>query len=132
MENRVIEYPPDYISLDEVERCRPWIEAALRYSFGTHTFADVIDDIGNKNATLWPFEKSAVVTQIAVYPRITILNFWLAGGNMKDMLAHEPGIVEWGKLHGCTRFSVPGRKGWSRAMRHLGYEPKHYICSRED
>ena len=127
----MIEWPPEYISGEEWSRCAPWIEGALRYSFGTHSLNDVFDDIENNRATLWPFEKSAVVTQIVEYPQLAVLSFWLAGGNMKDMLQHEPGIVEWGRLHGCTRFSVPGRKGWSRAMAFLGYKPMHYIASKD-
>ena len=127
----MIEYPPDFLSYDEIMRVKPWIEGALKYAHGTHDFADVIADVEANRATLWPFEKSAVVTQTIHYPKMAILSFWLAGGNMRDLLSHEPGIVEWGKLWGCTRFNIIGRKGWSRAMNHLGYQPMHYITAKD-
>ena len=30
---------------EELERCKPWIEAALEYSGGTHDFIDVAEGI---------------------------------------------------------------------------------------
>ena len=30
---------------DEIARCRPWIEAALEYSGGTHDFIDVAEGL---------------------------------------------------------------------------------------
>jgi len=32
---------PKDTQVNELERCRPWIEAALEYSGGTHEFEDV-------------------------------------------------------------------------------------------
>jgi len=29
----------------EIKRCRKWIEAALEYSGGTHTFSDVVSGL---------------------------------------------------------------------------------------
>jgi hypothetical protein len=31
--------------IEEIERCKPWIEAALEYSGGTHDFIDVAEGI---------------------------------------------------------------------------------------
>lgn len=127
----MIEYPPDFLSYDEIMRVRPWIEGALEYALNTHNYADVIAEIEVNTATMWPFEHSAVVTQIATFPKVRIFNFWLAGGDMEDLLSHEPGMIEWAKAEGCTRFHLLGRPGWSRAMKHLGYRPAIYIAAKE-
>ena len=36
--------PKDMLLSDELERCRPWIEAALEYCGGTHEFEDIVDN----------------------------------------------------------------------------------------
>ena len=38
------------IVVNELERCRPWIEAALEYSGGTHSFEDIA--LGIKEARM--------------------------------------------------------------------------------
>ena len=32
---------------EELNRCRPWIEAALSYSGGTHLYEDIVEGIEN-------------------------------------------------------------------------------------
>ena len=131
MDRRVIE-PPAIVTLDDILRVRPYIEAALRYSHGTHLFEDVVVELINQRAQLWPFEKSALVTEINVFPRKKVLNMWLAGGNMRELLSKEPGVVAWGKRQGCeTSVLFGGRKGWIRSMSHLGYRPLHYTIYRD-
>lgn len=47
----------------------------------------------------------------------------LAGDRMREWLA--PGLAlieEWARSVGCTAIETPGRKGWHRALRPLGYE----------
>ena len=117
---------------DEWERCKPWIEAALEHCHGTHTIDDVLEEIIKGEAQFWPGKKSAVVTEWHVYPRKTYLHFWLAGGNMIELLeAMLPCIETWAKDQGCENFSMFGRQGWSRAMRSKGYSPAQYICVKD-
>ena len=44
------------IVVNEIERCRPWIEAALKYTGGTHEFEDIVDGIRSSRMQLWPSE----------------------------------------------------------------------------
>jgi hypothetical protein len=115
--------PPAVVTAEDWERCSPWLRAALIWADGTHDLADVLTDIEANRATFWPFERSALVTQIVVYPKLTALTFWLAGGNMTDLLSHEPDVIAWGARHGCERVAMFGRKGWVRRMAPLGYRP---------
>ena len=123
--------PPAHVTFDEWTRCKPWIEGALKYAHGTHTIGDVFEEIVANHATLWCWDRSALVTQIVDYPQIRVLNFWLAGGDLRDLLAHEAGVAAWGKANGCQRVSCIGRKGWLRVFHRMGYRPAHFITSRE-
>ena len=62
------------VSKNPIERCRPWIEAALEYSGGTHTFEDISEGIQDGRMQLWPATRGCIVTEIVVYPRKKYLN----------------------------------------------------------
>lgn len=105
------------------KRCRPWIEAALPYCYGTHTIEDVERQIAEGKLQFWPGHACAVVTEIVDYPRLRALNFFLVGGDLNELLQKmEPAIVAWAKALGCTRVAQTGRKGWSRILAPLGYQ----------
>ena len=115
--------PPAIVTKVEWDRCLGWLEAALEYAEGTHNANDVLDLIQNNNATFWPLEKSVIVTEFVQWPRFKQLHYWLVGGDLQELLSVEPGITEWGRSQGCTRFSAAGRMGWARVMKPLGYQP---------
>ena len=113
--------PPDVVTAEEWSRCSPWIEDALVYAQGTHELIDVLAEIDAGRATLWPFERSCLVSQIIDYPRLRQFSYWLAGGDLDDLLSKEAGIREWAASQGCTRMVVPGRMGWRRVMAPFGF-----------
>ena len=59
----------DLTPIDHLERCRPWIEAALEYSNCTHEYQDIVDAVATGNMQLWPAPRWCIVTEIVVYPR---------------------------------------------------------------
>ena len=69
-----------------IEQCRPWIDDALEYSGGTHTFEDVYDRILDGKLQLWPAERGCAVTEIVVYPKKKVLHVFLAGGEMDQII----------------------------------------------
>ena len=108
----------------EWARCKHWIEASLKYCYGTHTLADVADGIASGQFQFWPSERCAVITEILEYPQAKALNFFLVGGDGKELVERmEPMIVAWAKSIGCTRVAQVGRKGWSRVLEPKGYRP---------
>lgn len=114
--------PADFAS--EWTRCRPWIEAALEYDGGLHEIGDIEAAITAGEAQFWPGENSAVVTQFWEFPRAKALNFWLAGGDLDELVRDMRTQIEpWARAHGCTRTVIAGRPGWSRALRACGYAP---------
>lgn len=101
-------------------RCRQWLLPAIERAKGTHSEQDIVDGLLNGMLTLWPGEKSAIVTEILLYPRIKALNWFLAGGDLNELLGMEVKIREWAKENGCKRVTLGGRKGWKRVL--PGYE----------
>lgn len=111
----------DLVSL-ELERCKPWIEAALKYSGGSHDFDDVADNVRKGIMQLWPSERGCIVTEIVVYPKKTYLNVFLAGGELDQILDMDASVKEWAKKHGCTGAMMSGRIGWKKPLADLGWK----------
>jgi hypothetical protein len=119
-------------SFDELARCRTFIEAALEYSQGTHEFIDIAAGVLSNRYQLWASKKSAVVTEIIVYPRLKDLHYFLAGGDLDELKSMRPHIEEWGAKHGCTRVTLAGRPGWARTfLRDEGYAPTWSILKKD-
>jgi len=110
-------------------RCRKWINDALRYAHNSHTYEQVIDIVKRGDAQLWALKDSAIVTEIVSYPQRRTLRFWLAGGNLKTLLEVEPKIRKWSILYRCEAVEIIGRKGWEKVMK--DYEPTAIVLVKE-
>lgn len=106
---------------DLLDGCRDWIEAALAYSGGTHTFEDVCNGVLSGRMQLWPAENGCCVTEIVSYPQKTVLNGFLAGGDMGRILDMIPAIENWARLQGCDGVELTGRRGWVRVFAPMDY-----------
>lgn len=115
----------------EMNRCRPWIDAALEYSGGTHDFGDVLNSVMAGHMQLWPAPKGCMVTEIVVYPKKKVLHIFLAGGELDQILDMEGSIINWGKRQGCESLSLAGRKGWTKVLADRGWQYAHAIVSKE-
>ena len=77
----------DTILSNDLETCRPWIEAALEYTGGTHNWEDVVESIAKGTMQLWAAPRGCIVTEIVVYPRKKVLNIffsrWRIGSNTR-------------------------------------------------
>jgi len=103
--------------LDEFDRLSPHIQAALDHANNSHTLDDVRKMIGERNAQFWPLENSVIVTEIVSYPSGRSVRFWLAGGDLDELLLAEPVVTRWAKEeYGCTRCEIIGRKGWQKKL----------------
>jgi hypothetical protein len=109
--------------LNIIEYCRPWIEDALQYGGGTHTFEDVAERILDGRLQLWPAEDACAVTEIIIFPRKKTIHVFLAGGKMETIIDMIDSAVAWGKEQGCTGMTIAGRHGWKRVLDKYGYKP---------
>lgn len=113
------------------EACSPYLEAALEYAEGTHSLEDIREGVRKGSLQFWPGASSAVITQIAEYPRKRVLHFFLAGGNLAELEAMYPAILAWGAATGCDAAMLTGRKGWERTfLAREGWKPSSVTFSK--
>ena len=115
----------------ELSRCQKWIEDALSYGGGTHTFEDVIEGVMSGHMQLWSGETACAVTEIIVFPKKKVLHVFLAGGSMDEIIAMNESAMIWGKAQGCKDMTISGRKGWERVLKNHGYKPVFTTLSLE-
>ena len=115
----------------ELQRCSPWIEAALEYSGGTHDFIDVAEGINKGTMQLWPTPKGCIVTEIVVYPRKRMLNVFLGGGELDQILDMHQDVIQWAKAQGCTALTMTGRVGWKKPLAKHGWDQLHSSYIKE-
>ena len=117
-----------------VESALPFIETALVECGGTHTLEDVLQGLLDGQYQLWTGVGCACVTEVVKYPRKTALVFWLAGGDLHELMTMiEPQARSWGERQGCDLFLgfAMDRPGWSRALSKHGYAPGWRVFRRE-
>lgn len=100
----------------DIQNYRKHIEAALRYSGGTHTFEDIVAGVDAGDFQFWPGPDSVIITEIALYPRRKAIHFFLAGGHLPELEAMTPAILDWGREQGCNQATMCGRRGWDRTF----------------
>lgn len=116
----------------EFVRLESHIAAALEHSGGTHTVEDIYIGIAMGQFQFWPLPNSAVVTEIIVYPRKKVLNYFLVGGKMEELQELFPATKEWGKSQGCDTLMGTGRLGWARSfLKAEGFEPQGMVFYKE-
>ncbi len=109
------------IYINQIERCRHWIEAALEYSGGTHNFDDIVDGIKEGRMQLWPSARGCIVTEIVIYPRKKYLNIFLAGGELDQILDMHDSVRAWMIEQKCDAAMMSGRLGWKKPLEKQGW-----------
>lgn len=117
--------------MNELTRCRKWIEDALAFSGGTHTFEDIAFGIAEGRMQLWPSPKGCIVTEVVIFPQKKVLNVFLGGGEMEQLADMHADVIEWAKTQGCTGATISGRKGWERAFKKYGWRPLHVTLTKD-
>lgn len=117
--------------LEELLRCRPWIEDALEYAGGTHLFEDIVAAVIEGRMQLWAGEKGCAVTEVIQYPRKKVIHVFLAGGDMSQIIDFEESALEFGRMNGCTTMTLAGRKGWTKVLDKHGWKESFVVMSKE-
>jgi len=109
--------------LTEFRRVQIHIENALEYNADTLNLQDIADQIATSEMHLWAGADSAIVTHFVFFPRKKALHVPFGGGNLAEIEAMHPYIIEFAKTAGCQMISVAGRKGWERTfLKKTGFE----------
>lgn len=115
----------------EFERCSKWLQDALDHGGNTHDLHDLKSGILEGNFKFWPAPYGAVVTAFLEYPKIRVLNIWLGGGKIEQLLDMVPSLVQYAKENGCKSIMCCGRPGWERALKPYGFKAIMPVCSKE-
>lgn len=115
------------------QQCSPLLEKALD---GTYNINDILKGIEENRFQLfisWNNNKveSAIITEIASYPRTKILRYVLAGGtNLESWLDSIQEVIEkFAKINNCNQVEVAGRSGWKKKLK--GFSQKAILLSKE-
>jgi len=119
----------DHINV--LEHCRPWIEAALEHSNGTHEYEDIVEGLIRGRYQLWPAPEGCIVTEILTFPRRKILNIFLASGNLNQILVMHDDLYDWAKARGCDGGMMTGRPGWERVLEKDGWKRKWVTMTKD-
>lgn len=109
-------------TMDELIRCRPWIEAALEYSGGTHDFLDVAESVMKGTMQLWAGPEGCAVTEMIQYPKKKVLHVFLAGGKKEQIIDFQESALQFAQMNGCDSMTLAGRAGWKRVLDKHGWE----------
>ena len=120
-----------HTQIDELARCRPWIEAALEYSGGTHNCEDVVCGLAEGKRQLWRAPKGCIVTEIVVYRRNKVLNVFLGGGELEQIMDMHQDVITWAKSQGCEALAMTGRFGWKKPLAAHGWKAVHSSYIKE-
>jgi hypothetical protein len=109
---------PDLASLrSEFNRVWPLLWKSLCEFGPTHNKEQVWRHLVTQTAFLWTSKNSAVLGEIINHPiGLRSFNYWLQGGNLKELEKLHPIIEEWARERGCHRVTGRGRDGWVRIM----------------
>lgn len=114
--------------LDDLDRLRPQIEAALEYANGTHTYDDVCVMVMQGRLRFWPMKQSFIMTEIITYPRKKLLHGFLAGGSLDEIITMQNELVKAAKEADCYAIALSGRRGWVKALKPLGWKEDITVC----
>lgn len=110
---------------ETLAKVRPWLEAAVLETGGTHTADDVIAAYQRGSLNIWVGRGCFAVTEFLNFPQMRVMNVFLAGGERGPaMLEHaelQPGIESYARGAGATRITFLGklsasarrRNGWT-------------------
>lgn len=112
--------------VSEWQRCRAWIEAALKRT-GFYDIEDIEKAVASGEMIFWPGEHGAAVTEFVTYPNGKALNVFAGGGDTNESLQEfvdrfEPCFVTWAKASDCRWVIGYGRKGWEKVLKASGYD----------
>lgn len=73
----------------------------------------------------------AAVTELIPYQHNKALRIVLMGGKQINRWVDTKIFEKFGKLEGCNRIEIVGRKGWVKKLESRGYKQTHYIVTKE-
>lgn len=106
-------------------------EAVARYG-PTHEKEHVWQAIEAGQAQFWPGARSAMVTEVKVYPTgFKEIIGWLAAGNLQEIEVMMGFAEAAAKANGCHRVNLTCREGFKKPFANLGYRQKMIVLVKD-
>lgn len=83
---------------------------------GTHTWEDVCAMLKAGIAQIFYSENGAWITQVIDHPRKSVLHVWVVAGELPEVMALQPQVVEFARSKGCEVITSTVRKGWLKEV----------------
>lgn len=99
-----------------IEGFLPQIKTALAYDGYAHSVEDVAQKLREGAAQLFVLRDGLIITQLDFQPQQKRLRFWIAAGELEDVLELSERVCEWGRAQGCEVAILEGRRGWERVL----------------
>jgi len=61
-------------------------------------------------------QNAALVSETMAYPRLKVLNCFLAGGSLEGLKTLEGRVMEFARQSGCSKLRIMGRDGWAKVF----------------
>lgn len=98
-------------------QCRDGMLRAIEMTGGTHNEDDVLEAIIQGRMLLWTKGTSGLVTEFCQFPRMKVINVFLAGGELNDILPLQKEVEDFGRRNGCAKATMlAARDGWLRTI----------------
>ena len=97
------------------------LEKALELSGGEYSVGDVVQEVLRGDAQSWATEHAWIITRVIDAPRLKTLHFWLASGEMDEVLELSERVMDWARSIGCAKATMHGRLGWVRVLKKTGW-----------
>lgn len=107
---------------------KEYMNGAAKYTYGRFTVDDIRKGLENTAQHLWiAYEEDkvygAVITEITLYPQVTVLVTQFTGGiELKRWKAPMLKLLQkFGKENGCSVIESYGRTGWAKIFKDDGF-----------
>lgn len=117
--------------ISRMQRWEPHITKALSNINNLLTFDDVLASVIREDRHFYDFDDCCFIGEIMDYPDVRVYHCFIAAGDLKALKAAEPQMTEVAKFLGCHYFSMNGRLGWLKELKHDGWEAKSVVMYKE-
>lgn len=110
--------------MSDIDTLRGQVERALLEAGGLMILDDLIALARVGRVQLWSNDipDALIATEIMSYPRRSILNAFVAAGELRSIRALEPAVEAFARANDCAAIVCAGRPGWGRIGRASGWQ----------
>lgn len=112
------------------DRLEKKISRALDIAGNTHTLSDLKDKVKIGKLRAFHDDDAIILVEVLQYPRCRAVNFFIAAGDLQQVLSLEWTVCEWARANGCDRAYIAGRKGWERTLTDRNWHPAFRVLEK--